>query len=289
MSKFFKQNISRSPYQSIAAILVVSLTFFIITVFFLLGSGLQKVLNFFETRPQVIAYLKDETKPQDLELLKAKIEGTGEIEKINYVSKDEALKIYRELFKDKPVLLEMVTAKYLPASLEISTNKIASLKTIAETLKKESIVEDVDFQEDIMATLSKWLFSLRRFGLILAGLLLFTSVVTILLVLGMKISQRKEEIEILKLLGASSKYICFPLYLEGMLYGLLAALVSCGLGYLGMWYSSEHLTQYFAGINLFPVPAIFIFEVFGGLTLLGIFVGFLGSLLAVSHFMRASR
>lgn len=289
MFREFQKNISRSPYQSLSAIFVVSLALFLISAFFFLGAGSQKILTFFESRPQVVAYLKDETKPQELELLSAKIEGLANVKKINYVSKDEALKIYKELFKDKPLLLEMVTAKFLPASLEVSTTDLSSLKNVAEILKKEPVVEDVDFQEDVTTSLSGWLFTIRKFGLGIAAFLLLVSILTILVILGMKISQKKEEIEILKLLGASPSYIRLPFYLEGIFYGVCASILSWGLSYVSIVLSSPFLTKFLSGIPIFPIPFLFMLEVLGGMILLGILVGFLGSLFAVSRFTRTIR
>lgn len=289
MFKNFKKNIRRSPYQSLVVIVNVSLTLFLVCAFFLIGAGSQAVLGFFESRPQAVAYLKDVTKPEEIDALKNKLETNTSISKINYVSKDDALKIYKDLFKDKPVLLEMVTAKFLPASLEVSTTDIASLKDVANILRQESFVEDVDFQEDVVSTLSSWLNNLRKFGLTLAIFLLFNSALTILVILGMRISKKKEEIEILKLIGASPGYIRMPIYLEGIFYGFVSAVLAWGLSYILILYLTPFMKQFFTGIPLFPVNPIFMLELLGGLMFLGAGVGFLGSFMAVSRFMRSSR
>jgi cell division transport system permease protein len=254
-----------------------------------LGAGSQAVLRHFETRPQVSAFLKDEVKPQEVELLIAKVRGMGEVKKVDYVTKEEALKIYREQNKDKPLLLEMVSAKILPASLEVSAYDLSSLKEIASLLKKESAVEDVIYQEDVVSALSQWVVTIRKGGLGLAVFLLLVATFSIVVVLGMKISQKKEEIEILKLLGASAGDICLPFYIEGIIYGLLAGVVSWGLGYLLILYSTPFLVKFLAGIPLLPVPFFFMLAVLGGLLGLGAIVGFFGSLLAVSRFSRAVR
>jgi len=290
MFKIFKQNISRSPYQSIAAILVVSLSFFLISIFFLLGVGSQKILQFFETRPQVTAFLKDEAKLQEVELLKAKIESSFDIRSVNYITKDDALKVYKEQNKDKPLLLEMVTAKILPASLEISTKDLSSLKKVAQSLKKENIVEDVVYQEDIITALSNWVRILRKAGIAIAGFLLLISFATILVVLGMKISQRKADIEIYKLLGASSWYIRKPIYLEGIFLGTISALVSWGLSLLTVNYFSSYITSFLSGIPLLtPFPIEFFLLQLGGMLAVGAVIGFLGSFLAASRFMSQVR
>ncbi len=289
MFKRLKQNIFRSPYQSMAVILNVLLSLFLVSVFFLVGAGSRSVLNFFESKPQVIAYLKDDATAQDIDLLRSRVSLIADVKDIKMVSKEEALKIYQDLFKDKPALLEMVTAKFLPASLEVSTKDISSLKSVAEVLKSESIVEDVDFQEDIVLTLSSWLASLRKFGIILASFLLLNSVLTILVILGMRISHRKEEIDILKLLGASSWYIRSPLFLEGIAYGVISAILSSAVSLGLLAYLTPFLSQFLAGIPLFPVGWLFMLEMLGGMILLGATIGFLGSFLAVVWFMRPSR
>jgi cell division transport system permease protein len=289
MIKTVKQHIFRSPYQSLAAVLVVSISLFLISLCFLLGAGSQTILRHFETRPQISAFLKDEVKPQEVELLMAKVRGMEAVKKVDYITKEEALKIYREQNKDKPLLLEMVSAKILPASLEVSAYDLSSLKAIADGLKKESAVEDVIYQEDVVSALSQWVMTIRRGGLGLAVFLLLVATLSIVVVLGMKIAQRREEIEILKLLGASAVDICLPFYLEGIVYGLLAAIVSWGLGYLLILYSTPFLVKFLAGIPLLPVPFFFMLAVLGGLSGLGVIVGFFGSFLAVSRFSRAVR
>lgn len=289
MFKTFKQHIFRSPYQSMAAILVVSLSLFLISVFFLLGVGSQVLLQYFESRPQLIAYLKDEAKSQEIELLVARVQSTGKTKKITYISKEDALDLYKELFKDKPLLLEMVTAKILPASIDISPDKLSSVKELSEMLKRESLIEDIDYEEDVVSALSGFVFVLRRVGLVVAGFLLFVAVSNVLIVLGMRISQGKEEIEVMRLLGASSWYICLPFYLEGIFYGVIAAVISWGLSYFLILYSSPFLTNFFSGVPLLPVPDIFILEVLAGLLSLGVVVGFLGSFLAVLRSARTVR
>lgn len=289
MFKRFKQNMTRSPYQAMAAVFVVSLSFFVVTIFFLLGVTSQQILRFFESKPQVTAFLKDEAKIQEVELLRSKLESTGKTRKVLYVSKDEALKIYREQNKDNPLLLEMVTAKILPASLEISTGDLASLKEIAGILKDEKIVEDVIFQEDVISSLSTWVLTIRRSGLFIGAFLLMVAFFTILIIIGIKISRKKDDVEIYKLLGAPSSYIAGPLYLEGIFYGMLSGFIAWGLGYLTILYTTPFWLNFLSGIITFPIPFLFMAEVLAGLLVLGLVIGFFGSFLAVSRFLRIFR
>jgi len=286
MFKTAIQHIKRTPFQALAAILIMSLAFFVIGNFVILAVGSEAVLRFLESRPQVTAFLKDEIKPQQIELLKAKIEGTGKIKKIEYISKEKALEIYRQENKDNPLLLEMVTAKILPASLEISATSLSYLPEIAKILKEDPIVEEVLFQEDVVSTLSSWLGSLRKAGVFLIIVLSLISVITVLIVVGMKISSRKEEIEILSLIGATKWYIKTPFVIEGIIYGIISAFVAWGSSYLVLLYSTPFLVKFLAGIPLFPVPITFMLAILGGLSLLGILTGGIGSWLALRRFFQ---
>lgn len=289
MFRNFKHHLFRSPYQSLAAVFVIFFSFFLISVFFLLGTGAHSILKYFESRPQIIAYLKDDASTEKIELLKAKIQATNKAKEIKFVTKEQALELYRQLFKDKPVLLEMVTAKILPASLEISPSSLESIEEIVEILRNDPIVEDLDYEEDVIANLQKIVAFLRKVGIIVAGFLLGVSILTLLVVLGMKIFQRKEEIEILKLLGASGWYIYAPLYLEGIFYGIIAAFFSWGASYLLLTYASPFLKSFFTGVPLFPISWTFLLEFLGGLVFLGVLVGFLGSFFAILRSSRSVR
>jgi cell division transport system permease protein len=102
----------------------------------------------------------------------------------------------------------------------------------------------------------------------------------------MKISSRREEIEILGLLGATKWYIRFPFIIEGMIYGIVSAVIAWGAAYLLLLYSTPFLVSFLTGIPLFPVPVIFMLEIAGGLLALGVIVGGIGSFFAVRHFFQ---
>jgi cell division transport system permease protein len=289
MIKTALQHIKRSPYQSMAAILMMSLTFFIIGVFSVTAIGMEFILRYLETKPQITAFLKDDIKNQQIELLKGKLESTGKVKKIKYISKEEALSIYKSEFKDTPLLLEMVSAKILPASLEISAVNLAGLPGIAEVLKNDPIVEDLIFQKDVVSLLSSWVTSLRKAGLFLVAFLTAISVLMVLIVVGMKISSKRDEIEIMGLIGATSGYIRIPFIIEGMIYGITSGLVAWLATYILLLYSTPFLVSFLAGIPLFPIPWQFILTLLGGLLLLGMTIGGAGSFVATKHFLKLKR
>lgn len=289
MKKHFKTTwtrIRRSPYQALAAVAVMTLTFFIASVFILTAAGSQAILRYFETRPQVTAFFKDEVTMTQVDTLKAKLVETKKVKEMKYISKEEALAIYREQNKDNPLLLEMVTANILPASLEVSTVDIAYLGEVAEILRQQPGVEEVIFQEDVVQALHKWTTTLRKIGVGLIGSLGLVSFLIILIIIGMKVAMRRTEIEILQLIGASSWYIWVPFVFEGIFYGAVGAILAWLISYLLLLYSTPFLVSFLAGIPILPVPVLFMLAVLGIEILAGALIGTLGSLLAVKRYLR---
>jgi cell division transport system permease protein len=279
-------HIRRSPYQSLAATLIMTLTFFIISIFILLGAGSQAILNYFETRPQVTAFFEDQVTPEQVELLKARLAETDKIKEMRYVSKEEALAIYREQNKDDPLLLEMVTANILPASLEVSTTNITYLGEIAEILRQEEGVEEVIFQQDVVEALNRWTTNIRLIGLGMATAFSLAALLTILVIISMKVALRKEEVEIMGLIGASKGFIRVPFILEGIFYGMVGVIIAWITVYIILLYATPFLVDFLAGIPLLPVPIWFMLAVLGGELLLGITIGALGSFIAVRRYLK---
>ncbi|MDE2589963.1 MAG: ABC transporter permease, partial [Patescibacteria group bacterium] len=231
-------HVRRSPYQSLAAVLIMVLTFLTVSVFTLLIVGSHTIISFFESKPQVTAFFKDEAQKSDIDTLKNQLQATGKVASMKYVSKDEALQIYKQQNKNDPLLLELVTADILPASLEISTYNINDLGAIADTLKTVPAVQEVVYQKDVVTTLESWTTALRRIGAALIVILAGVSIFIMTTIIGIKIAQKREEIEIMRLIGATDWYISWPFLYEGMLYGVVGAGVGWLIATAGLLYMS---------------------------------------------------
>src|SRR5258706_6585522 len=120
-------HVRRSPYQALAAILIMMLTFLAVSVFTFLITGSSRVITYFESKPQVTAFFKDDAKQSDIDTLKSKLNATGKVAGMEIVSKPDAIQNYREPNKSDPLLLELVTADMLPSSLEISAINLTDL------------------------------------------------------------------------------------------------------------------------------------------------------------------
>lgn len=287
--KFYKttwHNIRRSPYQAFAAVLIMMLTFLTVSFFTFLITGSSKIISFFESKPQVTAFFHNEAKQAEIDALQREIKSSGKVASIKFVSKKEALKIYKEQNKDDPLLLDLVTADILPASIEVSTYKIQDLGSVSETIKKSPIVQEVIYQKDIVATLTSWTSALRKIGLSLTIVLSLVSFFIILTITGIKISQKKEDIEIMKLIGATNWYIRWPFIFEGIIYGMAGAVLGWGIASLSLLYATPFLSAFLRGVPLFPVPFIFYAEVLLIELVMAIIIGAFASYLAVLRYLK---
>lgn len=284
--KTMLRNVRRSPYQALAAVLIMMLTFLTISFFVFLLSGSSRIVSFFESKPQVTAFFKNEAKQKDMDDLIRRVKEGGMVASVKFVSKQQALEIYREQNKDDPLLLDLVTADILPASLEISTFKIEDLSGVSKVLKSSPIVSEVIYQKDIIATLVAWTSAVRKIGIALIVVLSFVSLFIMVTIIGMKISQKKEDIEIMKLIGASNWYIRWPFIFEGMFYGVVGAVMGWTIATLALWYWTPFLYSFLKGIPIFPIPLDFLFIVLGGELVFAILLGFISSFMAVLRYLK---
>jgi cell division transport system permease protein len=218
-----RTHMKRSPYQAMAAILTMFLTFLLGGIFFVTTLTSSLVLHHFESKPQITVFFTDEATEAQVQELSAALKATGKVADTKYVSKEEALAIYKEQNKDDPLLLEIVTAEILPASLEVSATDPKLLSDLDSMVQASPGVEEVVYQRDIVDSLLLWTNAIRLIGGVLAVLLALDSILITMTVIAMKVALRRDEIDILKLVGASLWYVRAPFVLEGGLYGVIGS------------------------------------------------------------------
>ncbi len=280
------KNIRRSPYQALAAILIMTLTFLAISFFAFLLYGSSTIITYFESKPQVTAFFRNEASQDEINSLENKLSETGKTSSIKFVSKQDALRIYKEQNKNDPLLLDLVTADVLPSSFEISTQKIEDLSSISDMLKKSSIVSDVIYQKDVVSTLTSWTNAIRKIGIGLVILLSLVSIFIMAMIISIKISHKKEDIEIMRLIGATSWYVRLPFIIEGVFYGLVGAFVGWSIATLSLLYSTPFLESFLKGIPVLPASYIALLALLGFEALFAIFLGVLSSFLAVLRYLK---
>jgi cell division transport system permease protein len=284
--KYVGKNIRRTPYQALAATMIMFLTFLTLLLFLLIAIGSQKILQYYESKPQAIAFFKDNATQVDIDAIKGALNQTGKVTDLRYVSKDEALQIYRDKNKDNPTLLELVTANILPSSLEISTVTPDDLKYIAEILHKEPVVEEVVVPEDVIQTLTRATGIIRWVGGVSVGFLIGFSLLVILMIIGFKIRIKRNEIEIMRLLGASTWFVRAPFLWEGITYAVMGAGFAWVATYVVIWYFTPFIQPSLAEIGLLPISPLLMLELLVVALLVAVIIGFVGSFSAVRRYLK---
>ncbi len=284
------KNIRRSPYQSLIAVTIIFITFFVATVYLLSTLTAQRLLGELEGRPQAIAFFKDEVKSEDIFNLKTAISEKIKVKEIKYLDKSAALERYKEQNKNDPLLLELVTANILPSSLEVSTVQASDLEAVEQIMRASPLVEDVAFPKTETKNLIAWVQSIRLSGAVLVSSLLIECLLVLFVIFALKISLRKDEIEVMRLVGATTWQIRRPFLWEGMFYGAVSGLLAFILSYVFVViYKINPLGQ---------IPALAEFSLPFAVTWLnillwgameiaaGVFLGFAGSFVSVWRYLK---
>ena len=291
--------IRRAPFQALSAIFVLTITFFVATVLSILVYSSGKIIRHFETRPQVIAFLKDESTSEAISALQSRLSGDTRVKDVKHVSKEEALAIYKEATSDNPLLSELVSPSIFPASIEFSLVDLSFAEKVIEDMRGEAIVDQVGFTAnigsetalgDVVSRLRTITLYLRVGGGALVGVLLATSFLVLIVIIGMRMTTRRGEVEILDLIGATPGFIRSPIIIEAFIYALIGVIVGWLSTLILILYATPSIVNYFGEIPVLPKDTLNILALFGIILgveiVIGVILALTGSLLAVSRVRR---
>jgi cell division transport system permease protein len=244
--------------------------------------------------------LKDGVTAEQVSALQNKLTADERVKEVHYVSKEEALSIYKNATSDNPLLSELVSPTIFPASLEFSVSNLSFAQTIIDEVKKEAVVGQVGFTaslggektlQDVVSRLKNIILYVRIGGGVFVGLLTATSFLVLLVIISMRINSRKGEVEILDLLGATPGFIRSPIVIEAFIYSLTGVIVGWLVSFLIWLYVAPTLLTYFGEIPILPKGTWGLFELFGlillGELVIGSLLAYSGSLLAISRARKA--
>ncbi len=216
----------RHRFMTGATVLTTALMLLMLNVFVVLVTHLNVALEALEHRVNVIAYIREDAPPGEVLALRNNLLGRSDVLEVVYVTKDEALARLREHFADRAELLDMVSDNPLPASLEIRARDPENLSAIVSLLRANSVLEEVTLQEDVVERLLRLTTATRLAGVAMTGGLAIVSLFIVINTIRIAVYSRRQEIEVMKLVGATDWFVRWPFIFEGVLYGLLAALLT---------------------------------------------------------------
>ncbi len=246
------QGFWRNALMSLAATLTMVLMLLLLAGFFVLQNVLLASLSFVEQKVEVVAYIETNTTQDQVDDLVARMGAMPEVASVEYVSREEALQRFRETqaAQGREDLTKFLDSNPLYASINVKLRHPSDLDTVTSALREEPIVRNVLNIEALVDRVVTVTTFVRTAGVAMVAIVGVIVLFIIVNTIRLAVVARAEEIEIMRLVGASDAFIRWPFVFEGALVGLLGALITLGLLAAG----SEPLSQAMVGFfNVLPL------------------------------------
>jgi cell division transport system permease protein len=289
MSNFF-----RNGWLSLAAVTVLIMSLYILSLMFVITKTANGILLDVENKVNVSVYFKSDATQERMEGLQNELEKNGDVASINFVSRNQALENFKKNNANEPIIiksLEEIGDNPLLASLVVKAKDQTKYESIVSAISGSSYKDDisrVNFgkNKDIIDRLNKIISEIKKFGL---GLVILFSVISILIVFNtirITIYTHKNEIEVMRLVGASNTFIRLPFVFEGILYGLIATLISTVLVFLTIFLVNSKISTILTSQNLLSVFSHNVLLIIGVQLLVGILLVVISSMIAIRKYLK---
>lgn len=282
-------NIRQNVFVNVVTVGTITLALLIASLFMLVFFNLENAAENWSERVQVTVYFDRELTAQEQGAFREKIIALPGAAKAGYVSREEALKRFRARLRGQETLLEGVRADVLPTSFEISLKRASrdtqSVEAFVTRLKRIPGISEIQYGEEWVRRFNTFLNFMRLLGGLLGGFLVVAVVFIVSNTIKLTIYARRDELEVMALVGATRFFIKAPFLLEGILQGAAGALLAVAL-LLAMYEGFLHNAGSFLTFNPTTSGLAFLpLEYIGGLVLAGIVLGFIGSLTSLKRFI----
>lgn len=223
----------RNRWLSLAATLIMVLTLFTISFFVSLLVVVDRTSTSLRDKVDISVYFNETTSKDQIFSIQNTLLSRSDIKSVDYISKEQALEKWREINKGDEKIKDVITDTFnpLPRSLEIKTDRTEDLESVNQFLSSNDykpLVRDISYRKnkDLVDRLVKITQFIKYAGWILSSIFVLISILIIYNTIRLTIYARSDEIEIMKLVGASDWYVQGPFIVEGISYGILGSIIS---------------------------------------------------------------
>lgn len=273
-------NFWRNGWVSLAAILVMVVTLFAIGSIIFSRVILGSVLKQIENKVDISVYFKTKTTESDIADLKKSLELLPEVKTVDYVSETQALADFKEIHKDSPLTLqalEQLDENPFGAILNIRAKEVSQYESVAKFLEgesatvkgKDAIIDKVNYFQNkkIIDSLSRIIASTKKLGASMSIVFIIISILVTFNTLGLVIYTSREEIEVMRLVGASNRFVRGPFIIEGAMYGVISSIITMVIFWpLTLWLGpstaigSATVKNFFGEVNLYQYFGVDIYQ-----------------------------
>jgi cell division transport system permease protein len=287
----------RSAYVSLASIFVITVALFVITATMLLEQLLTVSLENIQAKVDVNVYFLPTAPEGDVLALKSRIEALPDVAVVTYTSREDALEKYRlENQNDSVAMqaLEELGENPLGATLAIRANETSQYEAIARFLEDEqsqqgqnTIIDEFNYQDNKAAIerLSDIIYAVERASFVTMIVLIVAAVLITFNTIRLAIYTAREEISIMRLVGASNSFIRGPFILQGVMYGMIAGILALAIWYPIMIWLGPATADFFE-FDLYQYFVTNFSRIFMTIVGIGVGLGFVSSILAIARYLR---
>ncbi|MEK9181547.1 MAG: permease-like cell division protein FtsX [Patescibacteria group bacterium] len=290
-------NFTRGGLVSFAAVLVVTITLSVITLIILLQAVLYSSLNNIKDKVDVTIYFTVGAPEDKIFLLKESLEKLPEVKTVSYTSASEALELFRSRHSNDYstiAALDEIGDNPLGAYLNVRAQEISQYESIANFMKGDSslssgaasIVDKVNYHQNklVIERLSTIISGAQKLGFLITLILIILSIIVTFNTIRLTIFISKEEIGVMRLVGASDMHIRGPFLIEGVIYGMIATLVTLILFWPATAWMGRNMTG-FLGLDMYDYYLANFFQIFAMILLSGIILGVISSFFAIRRYL----
>ncbi len=279
--------IFRNSAMSLASIISIAAMLTLFGFVFILMLGINSsVYRLGNELDKVVVYLEDNISVDQINELIGNIGADERVKEVTYTSKEKALEEFRESFGDNADILDSVDENTLPASLTISLKDLSYSDDVVKTFENHEIVNSISYHYELVHKMISLEQGVKYVGFAIVMILFLVSILIIHNTVKIAVANRRKEIEIMKYVGATNGYIRGPFLIEGIIFGIIGALIAFGIVYYVYNYYHCRIETVIEnyGINLLSPESIYnnISVIF---LCIGVGIGYLGSLLSTERFL----
>jgi cell division transport system permease protein len=283
-------SIRENPFINLITVGTIAIAMLLEGSFLLVFSNLNAVVDRLTRDVEISAYLRDDASQAIVASLGDRLKRLPEVEDVRFVSKAEALEVFQRQNPEDKALLDELGENPLPASYQVKLaagyRDAENVTRIAADIAADGSVDEVEYGQEWIAKFTAFLKLLRIAGFGLGAMLVLAVVFVVSNTIKLAVFARRDELEIMQLVGATPMFIRIPYLLEGILQGGAGSLLAVAGLWIGWRTASVHATASLAPVfgtsRLEFLPG----DQLLGLVLGGVLLGFFGSLFAMGRFLR---
>ncbi|MGI9577262.1 MAG: cell division protein FtsX [Microthrixaceae bacterium] len=283
-------NLARNFTLTFAAIITVAVSLTMVAASYLIGEGINNSFLGLRSEQRLFVYMNPTATDEQVDAVSSAIDNSGQTDDVDYLDRERTFEVFQTLFRDQPELVSTVQPEDLPTSFQIkpSSTDAEVVSSLGDSLETLEGVRTVQYAAEYARNIQRSVTTLNTWVRFVGVILITASVLLIFNTIRTAVFARRREIEVQRLVGARNWFIRMPFIAEGLVHGLLGAILAAGgaIAFDSLWkrnfvdqVSFELLSQ----IRWDPsdlVASIVIVVVIGALT------GAIGSGIAVSRFLR---